>query len=291
MYPALVPRAICRVSMIVLTSGKSRRLVVRLERGEDLVRAIETLAQREGVRAGWVRGVGSLSWVELDRHDQTRRGPEPPQRFDIPCDILTLEGSLAMTGDAIRATLFATLARRTDNGVDVLGGRVRAGLVFHAELVIEAFDDLVLSRQHDDRTGLTLWVGTEEERDVEADRTIDDEPETQLAPKVSWADVAAVSAAPPAPPSKRTPPDRSSAHDRRRRAEEEFLSAPLPGRGDFIDHMQFGVCKVDREDEEGGLVVRLPSGVRKTIRLDFMDVGAPRHENERRIFPVRPRRR
>lgn len=268
--------------MLVLTSGKSRRLVVRLERGEDLVKGIETIAQREGVRAGWVRGVGSLSWVELDRHDQSRRGAEPPQRFDIPCDVLTLEGSIALSGDSARATLYATLSRRTDNGVDLIGGRVRAGQVFHAELVIESFEDLVLSRQPDERTGLALWVGVREESDA------GEEEEEEAPAAVSWADVAAVSAA-PVPPKRAS--ERPNVADRRRRAEEEFLTAPLPERGDFIDHQQFGVCRVDREDEEGGLVIRLPSGVRKTIKLDFMEVGTARHDGGRRIFPVRPRRR
>lgn len=65
----------------------------------------------------------------------------------------------------------------------------------------------------------------------------------------------------------------------------------MPQKGDWIDHRQFGVCRVDREDEDGGLVIRLPSGVRKTIKLDYMEVGRPRAEPNRRVFPLRPRKR
>jgi hypothetical protein len=69
--------------------------------------------------------------------------------------------------------------------------------------------------------------------------------------------------------------------------EAEFV----PAKGDWIDHRQFGLCRVDGDDEDGGLRIRLPSGVRKVIKLDVLDVLSPRLEGERKIFPVRPRRR
>lgn len=305
--------------MMTFESRKSRRVIVRLDRGEELCASLEALAKREGISAAWVRGIGSLAWVELDRHDQARQKAEPPQRFETPADILSLEGNLAMQDGAPRALLHATLARRTDNGVDVIGGRVRAGGVFSCELVVEHFADLVLARARDGATGLDLFEGGEarpaEPRPIEtrpiAPREREarpaqarpapaasvawtrepDEPE-EPAPRVSWADVAAVSAAPPVieePPRRgrqeasRAPALRDAHHD-----DPDELQ---PQRGDFIEHRQFGLCKIDREDEEGGLVIRLPSGVRKTIKLDFMEVGQPRMEGTRRIFPIRPRKR
>jgi hypothetical protein len=108
---------------------------------------------------------------------------------------------------------------------------------------------------------------------------------------VSWADVAAVSAAPPIEePVRRGRPEASRA-PAPSSAGSEQADELVPGRGDFIEHRQFGLCKIDREDDEGGLVLRLPSGVRKTIKLDFMEVGQPRMEGTRRVFPIRPRKR
>lgn len=293
--------------MRTFESRKSRRIVVRLDRGEELVETLEGLARREDFGAAWVRGIGSLAWVELDRHDQARKKPEPPQRFDTACELLTLEGSLARTGDAPRALLHATIARRTDNGVDVIGGRMRAAGVFAVELVIEHFADLALSRTPDDATGLALFAGEGEAPPRPAKWTApavhEDEEEEAPAPPssgVSWADVAAVSAAPPVhePPRRaRSTPSaepafRASLPDRRAPAEDVYDDDELqPQKGDFIDHRQFGLCKIDREDEEGGLIIRLPSGIRKTIKLDFMEVGRPRMEGTRRVFPIRPRRR
>jgi predicted DNA-binding protein with PD1-like motif len=95
---------------------------------------------------------------------------------------------------------------------------------------------------------------------------------------VSWAQAAAISA-------------QAAAIPAREREEPRFLSEPMPQKGDWIDHRQFGLCRVDGEDEEGGLRIRLPSGVRKVIKLEFLEVMPPRHEGDRRIFPLRPRKR
>ena len=323
--------------MLVLESQSQRRLLVRLDQGEELLASLSKLAEEEGVSAAWVRGVGTLEWVELDRHDQGLRRAEPPQRFSAPCEILSLEGSLS-DGDPM---LHATLSRRTDNGVEVLGGRLTAARVFSVELYLECFDDVSLTREKDRATGLWLWQGEarsgaaapsrsapssaaparpepatqtwtqepDEDDDYEDD---DEEEERSAAPSsggVSWADVAAVSAAPevarpvarepePAPRKRKkkkreapvgfTPPPLP---EKRKTSEAEFMDEPIPEKGDFIQHRQFGLCKVEKEDGEGGIVIKLPSGVRKTIKLDYMEVGQPRMEGTRRVFPIRPRRR
>ncbi|MDQ3034591.1 MAG: DUF296 domain-containing protein [Myxococcota bacterium] len=79
--------------------------------------------------------------------------------------------------------------------------------------------------------------------------------------------------------------------EKKERAAPAFLDEPAPQKGDWIDHRQFGLCRVDGEDEDGGLRIRLPSGARKVIRLDYLEVLPPRHEGDRRIFPLRPRKR
>lgn len=320
--------------MLVLESQSQRRLLVRLDQGEELLASLSKLAEEEGVSAAWVRGVGTLEWVELDRHDQGLRRAEPPQRFSAPCEILSLEGSLS-GGDPM---LHGTLSRRTDNGVEVLGGRLTAARVFSVELYLECFDDVSLTREKDRATGLWLWQGEarsgaaapsrsapssaapatwtqepdEDEDDYEDDDEDEEEEERSAAPSsggVSWADVAAVSAAPevarpvarePEPaPRKRKKKKREAPvgfkppplPEKRKTSEAEFMDEPIPEKGDFIQHRQFGLCKVEKEDGEGGIVIKLPSGVRKTIKLDYMEVGQPRMEGTRRVFPIRPRRR
>ncbi len=66
---------------------------------------------------------------------------------------------------------------------------------------------------------------------------------------------------------------------------------PTLVKGDYVEHRQFGLCRVDGEDPDGALILRLPSGNRKHIRLDFLEVLPPRQDGERRIYPLRPRKR
>lgn len=71
----------------------------------------------------------------------------------------------------------------------------------------------------------------------------------------------------------------------------ELFDEPIPEVGDYVDHRQFGLCRVDGESGDDGLIIRQPSGVRKVIRLEVMQVLPPRMEGDKRIYPVRPRKR
>jgi predicted DNA-binding protein with PD1-like motif len=127
-----------------------------------------------------------------------------------------------------------------------------------------------------------------------------------LAGPITWADVVAaseraasalpaarpprVAAGPTAAPSPPHLPPPIPSRDPGQKA-DPCLEEPLPQKGDFVDHRQFGICRVEGEDEDGGLRIRLPSGVRKVIKLHVFEVLPPRHEGDRRIFSLRPRRR
>ncbi len=67
------------------------------------------------------------------------------------------------------------------------------------------------------------------------------------------------------------------------------LDEPFPGEGDYIDHRQFGICLIERIDEEGAARILLPTKKRKQINLDIFDVSPPQlDEDGRVIFKVRP---
>ncbi|AKF06471.1 PPC domain-containing DNA-binding protein [Sandaracinus amylolyticus] len=146
----------------------------------------------------------------------------------------------------------------------------------------------------------------EPEEEQPASRTAAATPAAATGGGVSWAVAAAVSQeaekraaamparrAPPSPPPlipDVTTPKAVPIPEARER-DTSFLDEPIPQKGDFVDHRQFGLCRVEGEDEDGGLRIRLPSGVRKVIRLDFLEVLPPRHEGDRKVFPLRPRKR
>ncbi len=75
----------------------------------------------------------------------------------------------------------------------------------------------------------------------------------------------------------------------RPRRESLDLDEPYPEPGDWLDHFRFGRCRVVADDPEGGVQVLLPSGVRRTIRIDLLDVSLV-EEGSERLFAVRRKR-
>jgi uncharacterized protein len=292
--------------MIVFDSRKVRYVVGRLEAGERVHDALRTIAEEHGIATAWVTGLGAFRWLELAEYDQDAQVYRPSKRIDTPCEILTLTGNLSFKDGAPFAHVHATVSREVGDGIEVLGGHLVDGEVFACELRLEVFDDLLLDRARDDETGLALWTEGPPPTPARAAQA----PSTRSDGAVSWASVAQASMEPEPPPRARPErrgrtPSRTVSSGRvpdlafvtgplpeKRRADADaLLDEPLPERGDWVDHKVFGLCRVDGEDAEGSLIIRLPSGARKPIRLDFLEVLPPRHEGDRRIFPLRPRQK
>ena len=64
-----------------------------------------------------------------------------------------------------------------------------------------------------------------------------------------------------------------------------------PERGDWLDHAKFGLCKIEGLSGDGVCIIKLPDARRKKIKIDALQVLAPRSDDGRRVFPVRPKRR
>jgi predicted DNA-binding protein with PD1-like motif len=237
--------------MDVVEVARSRRLFVRVPAGLGLRDALRSLVKGRALGAATVSGHGTLEWVELGGG----------RRLDGPLEVLALSGTL-VAGRDLDAVLRVVVSRETDAGVQVLGGRLVDAGVRSLDLVVDALE------------GVTAAV-----RDTVAEVDRDPLPPRARAapsppgPRDDWAAVAAASAA----------ADDGSASS----GDEE----PWPDKGSWVDHKQFGLCRVDGDDPDGGIVIRLPSGVRKVIRLDFLDVMPPRFDGPRRIFPLLPKKR
>jgi predicted DNA-binding protein with PD1-like motif len=271
--------------VITFESRRVRHVVARLERGEKLPDALLAIAEEHAIATAWLDGLGSFQWVEVCEYDQSTEEYTPARRIDAPTEILALQGNLSFREGAPFAHVHVTLSRETADGIQVLGGHLVAGEVFSCELRLAVYDDLALGRERDAATGLALWKGEQLPRMRPTPIVDDAHSRATPARGISWNDVAAASAAAPAGPAPAPLPEK------RRTTEEEFFDEPIPERGDFVEHLVFGLCRVDGEDADGGLIIRLPSGVRKTIKLDVLSVAPARHDGDRRIYPLRPRKR
>ncbi|NOY92163.1 MAG: DUF296 domain-containing protein [Deltaproteobacteria bacterium] len=249
----------------------SRTLILRAERGERLPSALEELAAKEGVVAGWVSGLGAVEWAEVAEYDQESRSYGPAQRIKGGAEILHISGNVSIKDGAPMAHLHVTLSQERGERIRVVGGHLVDARLFAAELKLECYDDVSLVRAPDAPTGLALW-SLEDEDAVE-------EPEEEAPPidagAGGWAAVAAASQelSKPAPKPRRG-------------------GDPLtPSIGDWVRHPKFGLCKIERRTGDDSVSIKLPSARRKTIKLSFLQVGEPRMEGERYVFPLTPRKK
>ncbi len=296
-------------------SRPRRVLVGRVEAGERLVDAVVRVAREREVTTGWVSASGSLRSLSLDFTDFEAGGRTAPRAFSGGLELLSLSGNLSSSGGELVLEATVHVARLTDNGVEVLGGHLVDAVAHAVDLRIECFDDLGLRREPDDATGLALWRGDGSRAATmgEPARRAPAAPPAPAAPAsrpaetstgVSWAMAAKASEeresapaverrrqAPSAPPAAALPfvPDPLPA--RKRPGDDDLGAVHTPERGDYVDHKQFGLCRVDGVSDDGGLVIRLETGRRKLIKLDVLDVLEPRTEGGKKVFPLRPRRR
>lgn len=272
----------------MLEARRVRRYVLRLDDGAVLPDALETALSAARVRRATLRGAGELRSVELAAGEDGA-----PRAFEGALELLALEGRFdASAGPGVEARV--QVARETEAGLQLVGGRLLEAVARDVELEVEGLEDLEEVR------GL---AALEKGRAVRRERERDAAPAPD--PGSPWAAVAEASAAVEAPPPEPAPrrPRRRPAADlpplmrpdpipeKRRQEASAPLTTETPERGDHVEHRQFGLCRVDGEDAHGGLVIRLPSGRRKTINLDYLEVLPPRTGADGRIFPLRPRRK
>ena len=237
----------------------SRHILGRVPRGAGLQDAFRKLVDEHRLRTAWVSAMGAFEWIELTEYNQAERRYEAPHRFE-GCEILSLQGNLSERDGAPFWHMHVTISLR-ENGRDVTyGGHVVDGSVFALEFRIDCFDELVLQRANDEATGLQLW--TEATAPDSGGGAV-----SPMAPRsdgVSWAMAAALSA----------------------RAEPRAALEHKPEQGDWIEHAKFGVCKIEGVSGDGVCFIKLPDSRRKKIKIDAMQVSAPRIDDGRRIFQV-----
>lgn len=310
--------------MITFESRHTRRFVGRIERGEDVLASLKRFAMGERIRAAWVRMTGIVEWVEVTEWDSQKEVLRAPRRIEGPLTLLAGEGNISFRLGEPFVEMRAALSRETDMGVQTVGGQLVVVSALSVEFMIEVFEDVRLDRDEERETGLSVWKGEktpgvvaratknlapaltrEPSRGMpmvqttmpsprampQASDTLDEEspPVLDEAPAegVSWSMVAAAS-------ERAEKPSSAGSVIAARPIGGVARPAPSddsPKRGDFVEHRQFGLCRVEGVDPEGALIIRLTSGIRKTIHMDPFELVPPRFEGDRRIIALRPRKR
>lgn len=129
----------------------------RLDRGDDLEEGLLRVCSESSIRCGEIRLIGALSHAELCAYDQKKQAYGPSRKISGNLEILSILGNVSEKSGDRAIHLHATLARDTDNGIQVIGGHLLSAKVFACEYAIHTCEDLILRRSRDEKTGLPLW--------------------------------------------------------------------------------------------------------------------------------------
>jgi predicted DNA-binding protein with PD1-like motif len=244
--------------MFEAENKRKRTFVVRVEPGESLVESLREVARTREVLEGHVSGFGVLRSATIDL-PAASGGRTDAFPLEGPFEILALAGKVASREGEPVVEVSAQLARVTDTGLGCVGGRVVDAFAEEVELMIVALDE---STEHRRERGRPSTAIREE------------------APSVAgWAAVAAASEAAESMPvdGQGAPPKPAGGRH-------------VPARGEFIDHKVFGICRVEAVKPDGTMIIKLETGRRKQLKLDALEILAPKTGGNRVIYPVQMRR-
>jgi predicted DNA-binding protein with PD1-like motif len=286
----------------VVTSHSTRTLVVRFARGESLIESIATLARDHGVAAATLVGHGVLQTATVESYDPRARAYNERRAFAGTLALTNLTGHVLFGAGEPVVTAQATLARETDNGLEVLGGHLLDAQVVAVDVTVFVHEDVRLTVVVDPATGLPAWRA--EGRDGAVARAV-----PAAAPVVTTTRPQPVAARPaPAsapPPAREVTPARDVAPARASLADVARALEAMPARperdadlggdtdiqpGDLLDHPAWGECDVLREQEPGTFDIRIKSrGSTRTIKTEIFEV-TPRPPREgKRVWGLKPR--
>ncbi len=245
---------------------------LRFEEGTYLPKVAEEAVSEATIGFADVSGFGELNWVDLE-------GPGGrPMRLEGPLTLVDLKGRIrTLRGVALR-DFVCTLSRLTDNGIQMLGGKLLRAEVKFVEIAIVPLQDTA--------DGASV--------SAPAPAPAPAQPVERLVSDSSLPD-------PPIHTKETDPPEDLS--DRWARAVDESdrvqqhakdkgidfdMSDVKPKRGDYVNHQQFGKCTVARIGDDH-ITLRKPDGRNVQLGLPILRFTSEGKEGKKGVFRVEVR--
>lgn len=121
--------------------SKANSYAATIQKSGVLPKTIDDVVSGLDVAFCDVTGFGDLEWVEVeDAIGQT-------VHFDGPVDLLSIQGRVRSTGNVILSDYRVVISKHTDNGVAVVGGRLKNGVSSLLELAITPLESVETKTQ------------------------------------------------------------------------------------------------------------------------------------------------
>lgn len=246
--------------MIFAQSREGRRFIGRLDKGDDFFEALQRVCRQHDIRCAEIRAFGSFESVTLNSFDQEEKRYGVNRRLNFPYSVLHLTGNISYFDDELMINVSTLLSWQHYEQITVLGGHLVAAKVCSIEFVIESFDDLMLWREMDSRTGLPLWARMEK-RDPSAS--------VDLALIASFEE---------------------PGEEERSEPLEPFVEYELV-IGDFLEHPRLGRCEIVQIDGDERCHIRLENRRIVVLSLVVCTLQLTGTEGGRKIYTVNIKKR
>ena len=145
--------------MIVMKSKESRRIIGRLNTGDDIYKSLKELCKKHDLLTGDIRGVGYLQDARLAVYDpETATFIEDEEPLG-PVQVISLMGNVSQRKGEPSLHLQTMLVLLGEEAGGALrGGRLLSGTIADFEFVVDTVDDFALVREYDEETGLYPWL-------------------------------------------------------------------------------------------------------------------------------------
>ena len=238
---------------------------MRWEAGALLPASVEQALNQLSTSFCDITGFGELAWVVL------QFGEDKESLFyEGPLQLIDLKGRLRQAGDVLLSDLVCTVSRLTDNGVQVLGGKLKEAEVSFLELTFTPLKESEIPPAE---------VANDEAPKGEETKPLPPAGQNRFRPDEKPADKGAL-------------PDRwakAVLESKRVERESHFLddgaSDVRPKRGDIVQHRQFGECKVTRIGDDH-VTLRKPDGRHVQLGLPILRFTETGEQNGRAVYRV-----
>ena len=129
------------------------KYVVRLEKGEDIVKSIQTLCEKEKIKLGAITGIGATNKAVVGLFETSTKEYHSKE-LTGDMEITSLLGNVTQMNGEVYLHLHITLA---DHNYNVHGGHLTSAIISATgEIIIDTIEGVV-DREFDEEIGLNLF--------------------------------------------------------------------------------------------------------------------------------------
>jgi predicted DNA-binding protein with PD1-like motif len=127
--------------------------LIRLEKGESVMKKLHEFCEKEGIRSGHFSGIGGLEWLEIAYYKIEDKKYHSKVFDRPPMELLSLKGNVSVHEGKTKIHAHVLVG---DRKFKVFGGHLKDGVVLPTcEIVLTRFGEIV-ERKMDSETGLPL---------------------------------------------------------------------------------------------------------------------------------------